>query len=60
MSPEIMNNQKYNSKTDIWSLGVIITLLPIIYINIILNDQHLLQYYSNYFMIIIILLKKPQ
>jgi hypothetical protein len=24
MSPEIMNNQKYNSKTDIWSLGVIL------------------------------------
>jgi hypothetical protein len=24
MSPEIMNNSKYNSKTDIWSLGVIL------------------------------------
>jgi serine/threonine protein kinase len=24
MSPEIMENQKYNSKTDIWSLGVIL------------------------------------
>ena len=24
MSPEIYNNQKYNSKTDVWSIGVII------------------------------------
>ncbi|KAJ1425272.1 kinase-like domain-containing protein, partial [Ochromonadaceae sp. CCMP2298] len=24
MSPEIMNNQRYNSKTDIWSLGVVL------------------------------------
>jgi hypothetical protein len=24
MSPEIMNNQKYNSKTDVWSLGIIL------------------------------------
>jgi serine/threonine protein kinase len=23
MSPEILNNQKYSSKTDVWSLGFI-------------------------------------
>ena len=27
MSPEVLNESKYNNKTDVWSLGVLIYLL---------------------------------